>query len=443
MREVGSWRIINEEMMPQPRFLVVAFIKLSLLASLILPALAEEALPPKHEGKPSNYAQLWVDETATVSDEAVAETLNDLAQQGREFDHILVMTHGFDLDEQTSTQQLEWLSDKFLREFHTKGAQKIGLVGLQWHSATGALIVPIGGDYLRKVALARSAGRGPTRQLLLALQNRYPKAHLSLLGHSTGCDVMTAAVVPEVQYDGTEPFVPTYKPEQPLKVLMHALIGSDVEYDLYAKGKVNAEQTFGRAELTWQTMVPLQPDDMDEVLILRSHFIGRPAGGQFPKLTMEQLDYAVSKRRLFLDSEAVPRSHYFVDYLKDERVTRISDTLKFLANPHAPKPGEIEQLEKVLAAPDNVKSLAPYLDENCGTTFYALWRLERLLCGSSVHLTDGTIQDIVDTLRAYTQKLWRQQKHSKCATFRKGIFPTEKMMTKGGAPPWARPKKWK
>ncbi len=429
--------------MPNQRPLLVPVLKLLLLACLLLPALAEEPLPPKHDGKPTNYAQLWVDETAVVTDAAVAETLSDLTKQGQEFDHILVMTHGFDLDEKTSTQQLEWLTDKFVREFHTKGAQKIGLVGLQWHSATGALIVPIGGDYLRKVALARSAGRGPTRQLLLALQERYPNAHLSLLGHSTGCDVMTAALVPEVQYDGTDPFVPAYKPERPLKLLMNMQIGSDVEYDLYATGKVSAEQTFGRVALTWQTMVPLQPEDMDEVLILRSHFIGRPAGGQFPKLTPEQLDFAVSKRRLLLDSEEVPRSHFFVDYLKDSRVTRISDAMKFMANPKAPKPPEIDQLDQVLAAPESVKSLAPFLDQNCGTTFFALWRLERMMCGSSVHLTDGTIQDIVDTLRAYTQKLWRQQKHSECKTFRDGIFPTEKMMTKGGAPPWARPAKWK
>ena len=429
--------------MPNQRPLLVPVLKLLLLACLLLPALAEEPLPPKHDGKPTNYAQLWVDETAVVTDAAVAETLSDLTKQGQEFDHILVMTHGFDLDEKTSTQQLEWLTDKFVREFHTKGAQKIGLVGLQWHSATGALIVPIGGDYLRKVALARSAGRGPTRQLLLALQERYPNAHLSLLGHSTGCDVMTAALVPEVQYDGTDPFVPAYKPERPLKLLMNMQIGSDVEYDLYATGKVSAEQTFGRVALTWQTMVPLQPEDMDEVLILRSHFIGRPAGGQFPKLTPEQLDFAVSKRRLLLDSEEVPRSHFFVDYLKDSRVTRISDAMKFMANPKAPKPPEIDQLDQVLAAPESVKSLAPFLDQNCGTTFFALWRLERMMCGSSVHLTDGTIQDIVDTLRAYTQKLWRQQKHSSCKTFRDGIFPTEKMMTKGGAPPWARPAKWK
>lgn len=425
------------------RLLYQLTVPLLLLLLLTVAAPAEDELPPEHEGKPTNYAQLWVDETATVTDAAIKETLEDLTRQGEEFDHILVMTHGFDLAEKKSTQQLEWLAEKFQREFRTKGAQKIGLVGLQWHSETGAFIFPIGGDYLRKIALARSAGRGPTRQLLMALQDRYPKTHLSVLGHSTGCEVMTAALVPEIVYDGTEPFVATYKPEQPLKILMSVMIGSDVEYDLYAKGKVNAEQTFGRVQLTWQTMVPLQPDDMDEILILRSHFIGRPAGGQFPKLSQEQLDYAVSKRRLFLDGQEIPRSHYFVDYLKDERVARLSDALKYLANPHAPKPAELDQLDQVLAAPNEVKALAPYLDENGGTTFYALWRFERLLCASSVHLTDGTIQELVDTLRAYTQKLWRQQKHSECKTFRDGIFPTEKMMTRGGAPPWARPDKWK
>lgn len=424
-----------------PLFPIAVF--LTVLISLGLPSWADD-LPMQHEGKPSNYAQFWIDETATTTPEAVAETLADLSHQGDNFDHIVVMSHGFDLDEKVSTQQLEWLSDKFLREFKTKGAQKVGLVSLQWHSATGATIVPLGGDYLRKVALARSGGRGPARQILFALQDKYPKAHISLVGHSTGCELVTAALVPELTYDGTLPFVETYEPNRELKVLMDILVGSDTNYDLYYTGKVSAAQTVGRARLTWQTMVPLVPQDKDEVLVLRAHLIGRPLGSRFPRLTMEQLDKAVSERRWLIDSREIPLSHLFVDYFSDERVARFSDCMKYLANPKAPQPKLLKEMDQVLADKAEVKTLSRRLDnENAGVTFYALWRLEKLLCKDSRHLTDDTYENLVEMLRTHAQKIWRTHQDSQCVTIQKGIFPTSKMMTKAGAPPWARPAKWK
>ena len=398
----------------------------------------------QHEGKPSNYAQLFIDESAVVTPEQIAETLSDLAHQGDRFDHIVVMTHGFDLDEKVSTQQLEWLSDKFLREFNTKGAQKVGLVSLQWHSATGAALFPLGGDYLRKMALARSAGRGPGRQLLLALQDKYPDSHISLIGHSTGCELTTAALVPEIVYDGTTPFVETFEPQRELKVLMHVLVGSDVDYDLFYKGQVTAAQTIGRCRLVWQTMVPVVPKDKDEVLVLRAHFIGRPLGSRFPRLTLEQLDQAVSERRWLIDSHEIPFSHFFVDYFTDERVARLSDAMKSLANPKAPRPVLLETLDKVVAAPADVKTLAKFLDDDsAGVTFFALWRLERMLCKDARHLTDETYENIIELLRTYSQKIWRTHRDSECVTIQKGIFPTPEMMTRAGAPPWARPDKWK
>jgi hypothetical protein len=417
---------------------------LTALLALLSPLRAEPELPPQHEGKPANYAQLWIDETASVTPEAVSQTLADLADQGDSFDHILVMTHGFDLDEKTSTQQLEWLSEKFLREFRTKGAQKVGLVSLQWHSATGAAIVPLGGDYLRKVALARSAGRGPARQLLRALQERYPSSHLSLVGHSTGCELTTAALVPELVYDGTEPFVEAYQPDRPLSTLVHFLIGSDVHYDLYYTGQVDAAQTVGRSKLTWQTMVPVLPKDRDAVLVLRAHFIGRPMGSRFPRLTMPQLDQAMAERRWMIDDQEIPASHMFLDYFSDERVARMADTMKFLANPAAPQPVILRDIDQVLAEPDDLDRLVAHLDNpSAGVTYAALWRLEKLLCDDCRHLTDETYEKTVETLRGYPQKLWRTQKDSPCLTIRKGIFPTARMMTRAGAPAWARPKKWR
>lgn len=303
---------------------------------------------------------------------------------------------------------------------------------------------PLGGDYLRKVALARSAGRGPARKLLLALQEKYPEAHISLLGHSTGNELTTAALSPEIVYDGTEPFVETFEPQKEVRVLMHFLVGADINYDLYYKGQVSAAQSIERSALVWQTMVPILPEDKDNVLILRAHFIGRPMGTRFPRLTQEQLDKAVSDRRWLIDSQDIPISHKFVDYFKDERVERMADTMKFLANPKAPKPSQLSDMEEVLAAPDDIATLTPHLDNrSCGVNFYALWRLEKMLCPGSEHLVDETYEKAIEMLRTYPQKIWRTHKHNDCQTIRQGLFPSETMMTRAGAPSWARPKKWR
>lgn len=394
--------------------------------------------------KPQHYAQLWVDDTAIVTPQALKQTLADLATQGSDFTHVLVMTHGFDLDEASSTRQLDALAARFKHEFKTKGSQKLGIVCLQWHSATGATLMPLTGDYLRKVALARSVGHGPARQLLFALQGKYPKANLSFVGHSLGCELMAAALTPEITYDGTLPFVPTFEPKRELKILLQAYIGSDSNYNLYQMGQVSAAQTIGRAKLFWQTMVPLQPELRDKVLVMKAHLFSRPLGSRYPGLAVEQLDAAVSGRRWVCDSKDIPHGHNFVDYFTDARVAALSDAMKFLANPKAPKPSLLVTLDKVLAAPADAEVLARYLDdEDAGVTFYALWRLEKLLCKNSVHLTDETYDKTIETLRSYPKQLWRTQKDSPCETIRRGIFPTKAMMTRAGAPDRSRPDKWR
>ena len=50
--------------------------------------------------------------------------------------------------------------------------------------------------YLRMVTRARNVGHQAGRQLLLRVQKQYPKAHLSILGHSLGCEVAAACLLP-------------------------------------------------------------------------------------------------------------------------------------------------------------------------------------------------------------------------------------------------------
>ena len=70
-------------------------------------------------------------------------------------------------------------------------------------------------------------------------------------------------------------------------------------------------------------------------------------------------------------------------------------------------------------------------------------RGEKKMENSSLHLCDETYSKLIDMLREHAQQIWREQKKTSCKVIKEGLFPTEAMMTKAGAPAWARPAKWK
>src|SRR5690606_29836839 len=108
-----------------------------------------------------------------------------------------------------------------------------------------------------------------------------------------------------------------------------------------------------------------------------------------------QLDQVVGSRRILLDTSGVPTDHNFDKYYDQARLQRMLASMLYLADPKLKKPAELAELDEILALPDDVSTLLPYLDSpNTGTLLYTLWRLERLNCGDARHMTDQTIEQI-------------------------------------------------
>ena len=393
----------------------------------------EEGSPTEATLSPSGYASLWVDKSAVVTPAAVEKTLADANALESDPEQIVVFIHGFKKPRDGSTRDFNALTQR-LQPMFAKDSTQVMFVGLQWESATKASLLKMQKTYLDTVPLARSVGRGPARQLLLELQKRYPKAHVSVFAHSMGCEVAAAALLPEIRYDDQQPYVETYKPSEQVQLDMLTLAGSDLDFDFWYKSDISARKFEGRCRFTWLTVAD-HLERGDRVLNMRSRVRGKAAGATFPRMTLEQLDQTISERRLFLDHREIPINHKFLNYYELPRLERIVATLRYLTAPRAPEPDEIAELDEILAAPSEMEVLLPYLDRaSYSAKFYALWRIERMNCGDARHMTDLTLLNVVNMLKDRPKKIWTERPKSDCVTIKKGQFPTEKLMIKAGAP---------
>jgi hypothetical protein len=409
------------------------------LAAQTEPAPTEEAPPPPVQ--PKNFSSLWADKTATVTPEAVAATIEGIKKQQADPEHIVLFVHGFDVARDSSTEAFDALASRLATEF-AKTNSRVAYAGMQWDSLADGGIFDLPGQYFAKVPLARSVGRGPARQLLLEIQKAFPKARITVMAHSMGCELTAAASVPELTYtDGAEQFVETYQPDKDIYLHMVVLCGSDLDYDIWSKGKVSArDQEHARMKMMWSTVAPYNGEG-DKVLTLRGRVRGRAGGSAFPALTLEQLETVLTNRRVIFDGENIPEDHHFSLYYNEARLQRIVPTMLYVANPKGPMPNDMAEVANVMAAPNDLNSLIGYLDGPLyGSRYYALWRLEHLNCGDARHMSDGTLEKIGRMLKDKPQKIWREAPKSECITVKKEQFPSEKMMTKAGAPPWARKK---
>ncbi|MCA9777530.1 MAG: alpha/beta hydrolase [Candidatus Eremiobacteraeota bacterium] len=399
----------------------------------LFPAAADDELKV-----PQNFASLWVDETAVVTPEAVNETVAALKKQQAQPQHVIVMIHGFDVDRNYSTTQFDALAERLGKQFAP--TDKVAYAGVQWDSANDKSVFQMDKVYWEKISVARSTGRGPTRDLLAAIRKEFPNTHISILAHSMGCEVLAAAIVPEIKYDDQVPFVETAHPDKKLPLLMAVMCGSDLDFDIWAKSHVAPDSKEKRSKMTWSTVVPYD-GRKDKVLSVRGGVRGRAAGTSFPKMTLEQLDDVVSTRHMMLDNKDIPEDHAFEKYYNEARLARIVPVMKYLSNPKTEKPEEIAELDKVLAAPGSYEALQPFLDSGrYGPLFYALWRLERVNCKDARHLCDGTLEKVGRMLKDQPKMVWKEQGTTECVSVKSEQFPTEKMMTRAGAPPWAKKK---
>lgn len=407
---------------------------------LSLPVFADDppaAAPTTPPVEPREYSQLWVDKTAIVTPEAVAATVAGVKKQQADPEHIVVFIHGFDVSRDASTAEFDGLATRLRNQFEPSKT-RAAFAGVQWESASDSSVFELANVYWEKISVARSTGRGPTRQLLLALQKAFPKAHISVMAHSMGCEVAAAALVPEIEYADQVPFVETYEPKTDVKLHMVALCGSDLDYDIWSKSHAEARTQNERNKILWQTVAPYMGKG-DKVLSMRAKLRGKAAGSAFPKMTLQQLDEACSKRRIIFDGEKIPNDHDFSKYYDDDRLARMVPVMLYLVNPKLPKPVELAELDTILAAPNDLNVLLPFLDTGrYGTLFYTLWRIERINCGDARHLTDGTLETIARMLKDKPQMIWREQPKTECITIKNEEFPTERMMTRAGAPPRAR-----
>ncbi len=410
-------------------------IPLLLALWLLSPALADDAPPsPVVPLAAKNYASLWVDKTAQVAPEAVSATVAAIHKQQADPQHIVVFVHGFDVKRDSSTAAFDALAERLQQQFDPSKT-RAAYAGIQWESADDSSVLQLANVYWQKISLARSVGRGPARELLLALHKAYPKAHLSVMAHSMGCEVAAAAVVPEIEYNDQLPFVDTYQPDTSLRLHMLTLCGSDLDYDIWAKSNAHVRDKDPRTKITWQTVAPYLGKG-DRVLSMRAKLRGRAAGTTFPKMTLEQLDQSCSKRHILFDGEDIPTDHAFNKYYDSKRLARIVPVMRWLDNPALEKPLEVAELDAILAAPNTAESLTPFLDNGrYGTLFTTLWRLERLNCGDAAHMTDGTLDEVARLLKDKPQSIFRIQDKTSCKTIANGQFPSPKMMSRHGAPP--------
>ena len=424
----------------------LSFFRWLLLACLLLPAGAQTGpapatsppAPPPVYLDPKNYSQLWVDKTAVVTPEAVAATVAGVKKQQANPDHIVVFIHGFDVKRNSSTAEFDGLASRLQTEFDSTRT-RAAYAGIQWESASDQSVFQLANVYWQKISVARSTGRGPARELLLALQKEFPKAHISLMAHSMGCEVAAAALVPEIEYADQVPFVPTFEPGTEVKLNMVALCGSDLDYDIWSKSRADARAQNQRANLNWQTISPYEKGKKDKVLSYRARLRGKAAGSAFPKMTLQQIDEQVGNRRILLDGRDIPTSHDFSKYYDQARLARMVPVMLYLVNPRLAKPPELAEVDQILMAPDDVNALLPYLDgPQVSTLFYALWKLERVNCGDARHMTDGTLEVATQLLREKPKMIWRVAPKSECATLKNEHYPTTNMMTRAGAPPRSR-----
>jgi pimeloyl-ACP methyl ester carboxylesterase len=386
------------------------------------------------------FFPVWIDESGELTPEAVEALVADFAAQNPDPEHIVVWIHGFANTRETSAAQYDVLTDRVYAAFD-KYNHKVGVVGLQWDSQAGGFIFTLPGQYESKTLLARKVGRHGARAFLLALQKRFPEAHLNMMGHSMGCEVIMAALRPEVQFSREKEVngVDAFEPATPLLVHTAALLGADLDYDLGQKSRLPVKAK--HIKLFWLTEnSQFRPQEHDKVLGFRSLLAGKAMGATFPLMTEEQYDALIGNRVVVFDRRDIPRNHKFTSYYNEDRVDRLVRGLLLKAGASVEPPPELVGIDEVMDAPQTLEALRPFLDrELLAPRVYAIWRLEHLFEGNSSNFANGELQSIATTLYHRPKKVRTSRSKSKSTIVRDNVWPTKKDLARAGAPPWASP----
>lgn len=385
------------------------------------------------------YIPVWVDATGKLTEQQVADVVAQVKAADPDPQHIVVLIHGFATDQATSTEQYNTLGPRFT-DAYTKGGRRVAVVGIQWDSAVDAGLLGMEGAYWDMIPRAHLVGRNGVRQVLIALQQAFPRAALDIDAHSMGCEVTAAALAPEIKFSEDDKGGEIYQPGTAIYLNTTTLAGSDLDYDIFVKSGVQARSVDRRVKLMWMTMSRVLGDDQDKVLKLRAMTRGEAAGATFPKMTEQQYDTFFQERALVFDNTGIPKDHSFLTYFDEERLARTVPAAIFVADPTAPEPEELQELDAIIAGPALEKYFVPLLDSHrLATQAYALWRLEGINCGGSQHFADGYLIGLAKKMRMQPRSVSIARKDSPCKTVREGIWPTRTEMKNAGAPEDAAP----
>jgi len=441
-------------------------------------ARAEEANQP--------FVLAWLGEGAQISEFTIGETLFNVHRLQNQPDHIVVLVHGYNVPREDGANQFQEVADRCYGVLKKLGRSAV-VVGLEWDSAAAGAQTPWRAEdaYLQKVARARVVGHNAARQVLLRLQKEFPRAKIDVLAHSLGCEVSAGALFPNIVYADEIPKTSSFDPTQPLHLNCWALTGSDLDYNVWYNGQIDFDTPQAKTDLMWMTISPYVGSGFrDQVLQIRQMTRGMAGGSAFPRMTEAQYDSVFSRRAIFFDQADIPNGHEFVRYFSEARLQRILSAAIYLGDkptqptlpaagaslavpvvrpPDPPRhfvgpmpeaqsqpdptpltgiaePAELADLDQVLAAPNRIEDLLPWLEApNSSAQLYALWRLERILCGGSKHFADQTLDQVTRLLRSTPRKVWSERETSVCDSVRRGYWPTESLMIKAGAPAWSRP----
>ncbi len=376
---------------------------------------------------PSNLLLVWLGQGQARPQAERTQLLNEIAR--RKPTSLVLLVHGYGVVRQDPYQPYQEVA----RRLSTASPRAL-VLGIQWDSAAPGDKVPWQTEeaYFKMISRARGVGHLALRELLLDLHQRYPKLPVMVLSHSLGCEVAAAAVYPKLQYfDDAEPTQAALAPTRPLHIRLLGLLGSDLDYDLWWKSKLVLPQP-SQVELHWMT-ISSYLGQRDKALLVRKVSRGLAGGTALPRMTSQQLDHLVRRKALMLDGEELGESHDFVDYLSPSRLQRMLKAARVLPGGSS----EMTELDRVLKAPAKVSALSPWLDhQRLAPRYYALWRLEHLLCGGSQHFSDETLEEMARKLRNTPYEVRRGRKESSCQTMRQELWPTEKQLIRAGAPDW-------
>lgn len=379
----------------------------------------------------SGFIPCWLNQGELLSE----QQLSELASQIKSPPRLVVLVHGLGNSREASSECYKELAPR-LRAEYAKHQQDCTVIGLQWDSDVDLGLFNAADNYLSMVERARKVGHGPARQLLLRLQQQYPQAKIDVYAHSLGCEVTGAMVAPEAAYGDDIPKSSSFEPQKDLFFNLTLMAGCDLDFDAWSKSGVQMRGENRRVGFLWLTMSPYL-GERDKVLQLRQAVRGMATGSAFPRMTAQQYDTLFANQALAVDNQEIPEDHAWVHYFNDQRLARAVPMAVYVSNPAQPKPEEFQELDRLAAAPDKVEALQPFLDSpHLNTGMYALWRLERLECGGSQHMADGTLDDLAHLLRNQPNKIRSLRSDSKCQSVKRGLWPTPQQMTRAGAPDW-------